>query len=337
MSIEYVNFGTAGVKVSRMALGLGFRGQFDRDDAKSVVLQALDSGINLIDCANVYGFMDDRRNIGSSEEVLGQALKGRRDDVVITSKVFSPIGDGPNDRGPSRFHVMREIERSLKRLQTDHVDVYIFHGVDDMSLFEEQFRTMETLIQQGKIRYVGVSNFQAWQVVQALQVQRRINAQPLIAVQNPYSLMNRTQEDELFPMIRETGVGLMAYSPLGVGLLSGTYKHGEVPDDSTLWGSRRQGQIATYMRGKAGRVITAVNDVANELGVSMPQVAMAWVMSHPEVTVAISGADTVEQITDVAGALELILPDEMIAKLDNVSYGMRAVLDGADDDFEDDD
>ena len=169
MSIEYVNFGTAGVKVSRMALGLGFRGQFDRDDAKSVVLQALDSGINLIDCANVYGFMDDRRNIGSSEEVLGQALKGRRDDVVITSKVFSPIGEGPNDRGPSRFHVMREIERSLKRLQTDHVDVYIFHGVDDMSLFEEQFRTMETLIQQGKIRYVGVSNFQAWQVVQALQ------------------------------------------------------------------------------------------------------------------------------------------------------------------------
>ena len=232
---------------------------------------------------------------------------------------------------------MREIERSLKRLQTDYVDAYIFHGVDDMSLFEEQFRTMETLIQQGKIRYVGVSNFQAWQVVQALQVQRRINAQPLIAVQNPYSLMNRTQEDELFPMIRETGVGLMAYSPLGVGLLSGTYKHGEVPDDSTLWGSRRQGQIATYMRGKAGRVITAVNDVANELGVSMPQVAMAWVMSHPEVTVAISGADTVEQITDVAGALELILPDEMIAKLDYVSYGMRAVLDGADDDFEDDD
>ena len=332
-----MNFGTAGVKVSRMALGLGFRGQFDRDDAKSVVLQALDSGINLIDCANMYGFMDDGQNMGSSEEVLGQALKGRRDDVVITSKVFSPIGEGPNDRGPSRFHVMREIERSLKRLQTDHVDVYIFHGVDDMSLFEEQFRAMETLIQQGKIRYVGVSNFQAWQVVQALQVQRRINAQPLIAVQNPYSLMNRTQEDELFPMIRESGVGLMAYSPLGVGLLSGTYKHGEVPDDSTLWGSRRQGQIATYTRGKAGRVITAVNDVASELGVSMPQVAMAWVMSHPEVTVAISGADTVEQIADVAGALELRLPDEMIAKLDTVSYGMRAVLDGADDDFEDDD
>ena len=327
MGIEYVNFGTAGVKVSRMALGLGFRGQFDEDEAERVILTALDSGINLIDCANVYGFMDDQRNNGgSSEKVLGKALKGRRDDVVITSKVFSPIGDGPNDRGASRFHIMREVERSLARLDTDHIDVYLFHGVSDISLFEEQFRTMETLIQHGKIRYVGVSNFQAWQVMQALQVQKQINAQPLIAVQNPYSLMNRTQEDELFPMARETGVGIMAYSPLGVGLLSGTYRPDEVPDDSTLWGSRRKGQIATYMRGRAGKVIAAVDEVAADLGVTMPQVAMAWVMSHREITIALSGADTVAQITDVAGALELVLPAEAIAKLDAASSGMRAIL-----------
>jgi aryl-alcohol dehydrogenase-like predicted oxidoreductase len=335
LGIEYVNFGTAGVKVSRMALGLGFRGQFDRDEAERVIHTALDSGINLIDCANVYGFMDDRRNIGSSEEVLGKALKERRDDVVITSKVFSPIGSGPNDQGASRYHVMREIERSLKRLDTDHVDVYLFHGVDDMNLFEEQFRTMETLIQHGKIRYVGVSNFQAWQVMQALEVQKRINAQPLIAVQNPYSLMNRTQEDELFPMVRETGIGLMAYSPLGVGLLSGTYRPDEVPDESTLWGSRRRGTIGRYMQGRAARVIAAVDEVAQDLGVSMPQVATAWVMSHREVTVAISGADTVDQMTDVAGALELTLPPEAIAKLNEVSYGMRAVLDGDPSDIDD--
>jgi len=337
LSVEYVNFGTAGVKVSRMALGLGFRGQFDRGEAEKVIHKAFDAGINLIDCANVYGFMDDRRNIGSSEEVLGQALKGRRDDVVITSKVFSPIGSGPNDFGASRYHIMREVERSLTRLDTDHIDVYIFHGVDDMALFEEQFRTMETLIQQGKIRYVGVSNFQAWQVMEALQVQKGINAQPLIAVQNPYSLMNRTQEDELFPMLRETGVGMMAYSPLGVGLLSGTYSPGQVPDDSTLWGSRRKNQIALYMRGRAARVIAAVDEVAEDLGITMAQVAIAWVMSHREVTVAISGADTVDQITDVAGALELKLPEDTITKLDEISYGMRAVLDGGplDEDVED--
>jgi aryl-alcohol dehydrogenase-like predicted oxidoreductase len=195
-----------------------------------------------------------------------------------------------------------------------------------MSLFEEQFRTMETLIQHGKIRYVGVSNFQAWQVMQALQVQKQINAQSLIAVQNPYSLMNRTQEDELFPMARETGIGIMAYSPLGVGLLSGTYRPDEVPDESTLWGSRRKGQIATYMRGRAGKVIAAVDEVAADLGVTMPQVAMAWVMSHREITIALSGADTVAQINDVAGALELVLPAEAIAKLDAASSGMRAIL-----------
>ena len=195
---------------------------------------------------------------------------------------------------------------------------------------------METLIQQGKIRYVGVSNFQAWQVMQALQVQKRINAQPLIAVQNPYSLMNRTQEDELFPMVRETGVGIMAYSPLGVGLLSGTYKPDEVPGESTLWGSKRKGSIATYMQGMAGKVIAAVGEVAADLGVSMPQVAMAWVMSHPEITVAISGADTVDQIADVSGALELKLPPEATAKLNEVSYGMRAVLDGNPSDIDDD-
>ena len=331
-----MNFGTAGVKVSRMALGLGFRGQFDRGEAEKVIRSAFDAGINLIDCANVYGFMDDRRNIGSSEQVLGKAIKGRRDDVVITSKVYSPIGDGPNDRGASRYHIMREVERSLERLNTDRIDVYIFHGVDDMSLFEEQFRTMETLVQHGKIRYVGVSNFQAWQVMQALRVQERINAQPLIAVQNPYSLMNRTQEDELFPMVRETGIGIMAYSPLGVGLLSGTYRQGEVPDDSTLWGSRRQGQINRYMQGRAARVISAVDEVAGDLGVTMGQVAMAWVLSHREVTVAISGADTVDQISDVAGALELTLPAEAIEKLTNVSYGMRAVLDGGPEDVADD-
>ena len=336
MTVEYVNFGTAGMKVSPMALGLGFRGQFDRGEAEKVILQAFDAGINLIDCANVYGFMDDRANIGSSEEVLGQALKGRRDDVVITSKVHSPIGPGPNDQGTSRYHIMREIERSLGRLQTDRIDVYIIHGIDETNSFEEQFRTLETLIQQGKIRYVGVSNYQAWQVMQALRVQERLNAQPLILVQNPYSLMNRTQEDELFPMVRETGVGVMAYSPLGVGLLSGTYRPDEVPDDSTLWGSKRRGQIATYMRGRAARVIAEVDTVAKEVGATMPQVAMAWVMSHPEITVAISGADTVEQIADVSGALELTLPDEAIARLNEVSSGMRAVLDGALEDVDED-
>ena len=190
--MQYVNFGTAGVKVSRMALGLGLRGQSDPAEAERMVHLALDRGLNLLDCANVYGMMDDRRNIGRSEELLGRVLGSRRDDVVITSKVTSPIGSGPNDWSASRFHILREVERSLGRLNTDRIDVYLLHAFDDTTPDEEKFRALEQLVQQGKIHYVGVCNYQAWQVVQALRVQDRINASPLMTVQNPYSLLNRS-------------------------------------------------------------------------------------------------------------------------------------------------
>ncbi len=326
--MEYVKFGAAGVKVSRMAFGLGFRGQVDEGDAVRAVARALDAGLNLIDCANVYGFMDDREHSGASEKVLAKALKGRRDDVVITSKVRSPIGDGPNDEGTSRYHIMREVERSLARLETDRIDVYLLHHVDLDTSFEEQFRALETLIQHGKIRYVGVCNYQAWRVVKALRVQREINAQPLITVQNPYSLLNRTLEEEMFPMVRETGVGVMAYSPLAVGLLSGVYTPETMPDDSTLWGSSRRGVFQQVLRGRAATVLSEVREVADSLGASVAQVALAWVLSHPEITVAISGADTAEQLNDNLGALDLQLPDSDIERLNDVSAGLRLTLDG---------
>jgi aryl-alcohol dehydrogenase-like predicted oxidoreductase len=328
--LDYVNFGTAGVKVSRMALGLGFRGQRDSKAGERAVLTALDGGLNLIDCANVYGYMDDRQNIGESEKLLGRVLKGRRDDVVITSKVRSRIGPGPNDEGSSRYHIMREVERSLTRLDTDRIDVYLLHHVDDTTPQEEQFRALDDLVRQGKIRYAGICNHQAWQVVKAMEVQRSINAQPLITVQNPYSLLNRRLEDEMFPMARATGVGIMAYSPLAVGLLSGAYTPDTVPDDSTLWGSRRRGIFANVLRGRAVDVLEAVAGVAKAHNATVAQVAMAWVMSHPEVTVAISGADTAEQMKDNLGALNVKLAPEEIAQLNDASRGLRMELDGSD-------
>lgn len=332
--MQYVNFGSGGVKVSRMALGLGFRGQPDEQAGERAILTALDAGLNLIDCANVYGYMDDRANIGSSEKLLGKVLKGRRDDVVITSKVRSPIGPGPNDEGSSRYHMMREVERSLTRLQTDRIDVYLLHHVDDSVSQEEQFRALDDLVRQGKVRYVGVCNHQAWEVARALQVQSAFNAQPLITVQNPYSLLNRTLEDEMFPFVRAAGVGVMAYSPLAVGLLSGAYTPDTMPDDSLLWGSRRRGIFAEVLRGRAAQVLTAVTSVANDIGASVAQVAQAWVLSHPEITVSISGADTAEQVQDNLGALDIELSKEQIDSLDDASRGLRMVLDGSD--FEDD-
>ncbi len=325
--MEYRNFGSAGVKVSPIALGLGFRGQSDPAAAERTILAAIDSGINLIDCANVYGLMDHRDNAGSSERILGKVLKGHRDDLVITSKVCSPIGTKPNDRGLSRYHVMREIERSLKRLDTDHLDVYLLHAFDQDAPLQEQFRAIDDLVTQGKTRYVGVCNYQAWQVVKALGVQRQIRADPLMTIQNPYSLLNRALEREMFPMLRDTGIGAMAYSPLAVGLLSGEYEPEELPPDHTLWGSIRRDWYPKALRGRAAKTLRAVRDVARERSLTAPQIAFAWVLSHPEVTVAISGADSEEQIVEVAKAARVRLSQDEVNRLDEASSGLSMVLD----------
>src|SRR5438874_13565240 len=235
--MQYTRFGSSGLMVSRLALGLGLRGQGDEKAAERLILKAFDRGINLFDCANVYGLMDDRMFAGRSEEILGRALSTHRDEVVITSKVSSAVGRGPNDQGASRYHILREVERSLRRLGTDRIDVYLLHSFDAATPLEEQFRALDDLVRQGKVRYVGVCNYQAWQVCRALWVQDGLNAAPLITVQNPYSLLNRSLEAEMFPLVRSLGVGIMAYAPLGTGLLSGSYRADAPPPDNTLWGS----------------------------------------------------------------------------------------------------
>jgi aryl-alcohol dehydrogenase-like predicted oxidoreductase len=326
--MEYVSFGSAGVTVSRLALGLGLRGQADEAAAERLIRRAIDQGINLIDCANVYGLMDDRAFAGRSEVILGRALKGQRDDVVITSKVFSPVGPRPNDRGASRFHIMREVERSLQRLDTDRIDVYLLHGFDEVTPLEEQYRALDDLVRQGKVRYVGACNYQAWQVCRALWVQDRLNAAPLITVQNPYSLLNRGLEQEMFPLARSLGVGIMAYAPLATGLLSGAYSPGQLPPEWTLWGGRRREQFAQTLSGRAAAALAAVRDVATRGDASVAQVALKWVISHPEITVAISGTDTDAQLDENLGALDVQLSPDDLARLNDVTTGLGMFLDG---------
>lgn len=325
--MEYVNFGTAGVKVSRLALGLGLRGQGDEKEAERLILKAFDGGINLFDCANVYGLMDDRAYAGRSEMILGRALKSRREDVVITSKVYSPVGPGPNDRGGSRYHILREVERSLRRLDTDRIDVYLLHGFDDATPLEEQFRALDDLVHQGKVRYVGACNYQAWQVCRALWVQDRINASPLITVQNPYSLLNRSLEGEMFPLIRALGLGAMAYAPLATGLLSGTYAPGAPPPAATLWGARGEDRLQNALSGRSATVLNTVREVAERSGATVAQVALKWVLSHPEITVAISGADTDAQMDQNLKAVDIQLAPEDVARLTEVSEGLGMFLD----------
>jgi aryl-alcohol dehydrogenase-like predicted oxidoreductase len=327
--MQYTRFGSSGLMVSRLALGLGLRGQSDEKAAERLILKAFDGGINLFDCANVYGLMDDRAYAGRSEEILGRTLKPHRDDVVITSKVVSRIGPGPNDLGASRYHILREVERSLRRLGTDRLDVYLLHAFDENTPLDEQLRALDDLVHQGKVRYVGVCNYPAWQVCRALWLQDRLNASPLITLQNPYSLLNRTLEAEIFPLVRSLGLGVMAYAPLGTGLLSGAYAPDQTPPPTTLWGGdQRRDQFGAYMSGRAAGVLAVVRDVAAQANATVAQVALQWVLSHPEITVAISGADTDAQIAENLGAVDVTLSPENRARLDEVSAGLGMFLDG---------
>ncbi len=318
--MEYVRFGSAGVKVSPIALGLGLRGQESRIKAQRLIERAIDSGVNLIDCANVYGLGDDRRVRGTSEQALARVLKSRRDDVVITSKVHSPMGDGPNDRGSSRHHILRQVENSLRRLETDRIDVYLLHAWDAETPIAETVRALDDLVSSGKVRYVGACNFAAWQVCKMLWAQDSAGADPLIAVQNQYSLLRRHPEDELFGVIRDQGLGAMAYSPLAVGLLSGAYGTDGSARPNTLWGrADRIDQLKASMTTETVAVIDAVRDIADERGKTMAQVAVNWVLSHPEITVAISGSDTIEQLDDNLGALGWELSAEELERLNDLS------------------
>ncbi len=318
--MEYVNFGKAGIKVSRLALGLGFRGQADEAEAQGTIEHAIAQGINLIDCANSYGPLDQRESAGRSEVILGRALKGKRDDVVITSKVASPTGDGPNDRGLSRGHILREVERSLTRLGTDHIDVYLAHVFDESTPLEETVRALDDLVRSGKVRYAGCCNFTAWQVCKALWVADRINAPPFICVQNPYHLLNRDLEREMFGLVRDQGLGVMVYSPLAIGLLSGIYSPGRPAPSGSLWATAGyRSRFPAAMQGVSGEVVSTVLDLAKELGKTPAQLAIAWVLSHPEVTAAITGGDTIAHLDDSLGSVGWKLDDSVREKLDTVS------------------
>ena len=324
--MQYVNFGSAGVKVSPIALGLGLRGQSSADDAQRLIEHAIDSGVNLIDCANMYRLLDSSsEDRVRSEEILAKVLRARRDDVVITSKVHSRVGDGPNDSGASRYHIMREVERSLGRLATDRIDVYLLHAFPADSPLEETLRALDDLVSQGKVRYIGCCNFAAWEVCKALWTQDRLKLDPLICVQNPYSLLNRSLEEEMFGLLRDQGLGMMAYSPLAVGLLSGVYSPGGAPPPGSPWSRWEPGKLKAALSDDVVAVLEAVRDIAAERGKSPAQVALNWVLSHPEVTVVISGSDTTEQMDDNLGAVGWELSEEELATLDLASAGVNKV------------
>ena len=234
--MEYRNLGKTGVKVSSICLGTAFRGQDDEKICIQVIDRAIDLGCNFIDTA-LYGQ-------GRSETIVGKALKDKRDDIVLCTKVFALLGNSPNHSGLSRLNLMRTVEDSLKRLQTDHIDLYLLHRFDPETPLEETLRALDDMVRQGKVRYIGCSRFSAWKIMEALWTSDVRRLDPFVCIQNQYNLLNRWElEPNLMPLCREHGLGIMVYSPLAIGLLSGRFRRGQEPPANTPWAKDRSGGL----------------------------------------------------------------------------------------------
>ena len=316
----YKHLGRTGLRVSRIALGtMNFGELTDEASSFRIMDEALGAGINFFDTADVYGgpqSPDMEKGYGTSEEIIGNWLakdKSRRDRIVLATKVYQPMGTGPNDKYLSAYHIRRACEASLKRLKTDHIDLYQMHHVDRATPWEEIWQAMEQLIREGKITYVGSSNFAAWDIAMAQGVAASRNLLGLVSEQSLYNLTQRTIELEVIPALRHLGIGLIPWSPIGMGLLGG------------VLGRITEGRRATPgLQAQIERFrpqLEAWEALCQELGEAPAVVALAWVIHNPVVTSAISGPRTVEQMRENLKALELKLSDEVLAKLDEIWPG----------------
>jgi len=309
--MKHLPMGQTGVKVSAIGLGTNsFGGRAERATSIAILHRAIDAGINLIDTANIY-------TQTASETIIGEGLKGRRHQVVLATKGGMKTGEGPNDGGSSRYHLIRELEGSLRRLQTDYVDLYQIHTWDAETPLEDTLRTLDDMVRSGKVRYIGTSNYAAWQLTKALWASDRREFVRFETVQPDYSLAQRAVERELVPLCRDQGIGLIAYFPLAGGILTGKYRKGQVPPK----GSRAltQPQFAKRISDQALRLAEDVAAVASELHCSPAQLALAWLIRQPAVCSAIAGATSVAQLEENLGTLEVNLSDEVLSRLDEIS------------------
>jgi len=314
--------GRTGLFVSELCLGTmtfgggggiwGQIGNLQQADAERLIGQAIDAGINFIDTADVYAG-------GASEQITGQALKNLklpRESVVVATKVFGETGPGANTRGNSRGHILDGVKASLRRLQLDHIDLYQIHGFDPATPIEETVRALDQLVRHGHVRHVGVSNWAAWQIAKALGIAERLGLSRFESLQAYYTVAGRDLERELIPMLKSEGVGLMVWSPLAGGLLSGKYGR----EQQAEAGSRRTTfDFPPVNRERAYDCIDAMRPIASAHGVSVAQVALAWLLHQPQVTSVIVGAKRPEQLADNLAATQVVLSADELAALDAVS------------------
>jgi aryl-alcohol dehydrogenase-like predicted oxidoreductase len=319
-AMEYRQLGRCGLRVSTITLGtMGFGGtgwaapvgQIDVEGARRQIALARDAGVNLFDTADSYSG-------GTSEEILGKALGPDRDDVLIATKVRMPMGDGPNDAGLSRHHIIRGAEDSLRRLGTDYIDLYQVHEWDGTTPLEETLDALDHLVQSGKVRYIGCSNYAAWQVMKALWISDREGLTPFVSQQLYYSLQSRDIENELVPLAVDQGLGILVWSPIAGGLLSGKYRRDvEAPPGSRHLSDWSEPPV--YDEDKLYDTIEELVAIGADHGVSAAQVALAYTLGRPAVTSVIVGARTEEQLADNLASADLTLSAEEVARLDDVS------------------
>lgn len=319
--MEYRRLGSSGLTVPLISFGAAtfggasefFRawGSTDVAAARRMIDLCLDAGVTMFDTADVY-------SDGVSEEVLGEALKGRRDKVLISTKATFRFGDGANDVGSSRFHLLKSCDQALKRLQTDHIDIFELHGFDAMTPPEEVLSTLDQLVRAGKIRYVGVSNFSGWHLMKSLAVADRYGYPRYVANQTYYSLIGRDYEWELMPLGLDQGVGALVWSPLGWGRLTGKIRRGQpLPETSRLHKTADKGPPVDDER--LFRIVDVLDEIAKETGKSIPQIALNWLFQRPTVSSVIIGARDEKQLKDNLGAIGWNLTPEQVAKLDAAS------------------
>ncbi len=324
--MQYANLGKTGVMVSRLCLGMMTYGSkkarewiLEGDQAKTFVRRALDAGINFFDTADMYSG-------GASEDALGntlQALGVRREMVVIATKVFYPMSDDVNDRGLSRKHILDAIDKSLRRLQMDYVDLYQIHRWDYETRIEETMEALQDVVKAGKTRYIGASSMFAWQLTKAQYTADLHGWTRFVSMQNHYNLVYREEEREMIPCIRDQGVGMIPWSPLARGFLAGNRTRGR--GGETLRARTDPSANEMYYREEDFTIAERVDQVAKECGVSSAQIALAWVLSKPYVTAPIIGASKMEQLDQAIAALDIQLSDEQVKRLEEL-YQPHPVL-----------
>lgn len=321
--MKYVHLGTTGVQVSALCLGtMTFGKEADRRTSRAIYRACRDAGINFFDCANVY-------SSGEAERILGDLITGERDQLVVTSKVGGSMGAGPNREGLSRRHILQECEASLRRLNTDWIDVYFAHRFDPLVPVEESLHAFDGLVQQGKVRYIGVSNWAAWQIARALGGCALKGFHPIRVIQPMYNLVKRQAQVELFPLAQAAGLGVMVYNPLGGGVLTG--KYGLAPDPAAGRLAENAMYRKRYAEGWMFEAAQGLQAIGREVGVAPVSLAVAWVMHHPAVTCPIIGARSAEQLEPTLRAPQVQLTAELYQRLSALAPGPPPATDRSED------